>query len=249
MIDTAVSKHLYVAIQGKKAENIAVTFNSLLASAGGTWLNNADAAKNATVALQQVPTSAALGVLAKLAKSPAADPELNTADESGSNTPFTNGKAGYQVNYPFVYKGAEPELQAKIGFARFPRVYGERQSAPPLGGFNMGVGKFSKHKDLAFQVAACMRQPSNQLFATDQGGVPPTLKALYPKLDRKTYPFADELESSINDAAARPVSPAYNDLSLAVQDVTSPFSAISPQKDAKQLRSLSAEALKSEAVL
>jgi hypothetical protein len=45
------------------------------------------------------------------------------------------------------------------------------------------------------------------------------------------------------------VSPAYNDLSLAVQDIIVPFGHINPQKDAKRLRSLVKEALKSEAVL
>ena len=57
------------------------------------------------------------------------------------------------------------------------------------------------------------------------------------------------MRESIQDAAPRPVSPAYNDLSLAVQDTIVPFGSINPEKDAKNLRSLMQEALKSEAVL
>ena len=41
MIDQAVSKQLKVQIQGAQAESMTVTFNALLDSAGGTFLNNA----------------------------------------------------------------------------------------------------------------------------------------------------------------------------------------------------------------
>jgi multiple sugar transport system substrate-binding protein len=251
MVDNAVKKHELVQIQGVQAESMTVTFNTLLASAGGTFVNNASAGENATIGLQQGPTVAALAALKKLASSSAADPELNTAQEDSSRAAFEKGKSLYEINYPFIYPSAASvdDLQKKLGWARYPEVIAGKPSKPPLGGFNIGIASHSKHKDLDVKAAACIIQPSNQLFAAEKGGNPPTLSALYDKIDKKQYPFAQLLRDSINDAAPRPVSPAYNDLSLAVQETLVPLSGINPPKTATKLRDLAKLALKSEAVL
>jgi multiple sugar transport system substrate-binding protein len=254
MIDQAVSLGKSIQIQGARAESLNVTFNSLLESGGGHFLDNPDAGKDATVSLSQAPTEAALAVLHNLADSPAANPSLNTAEEDSSREAFEKGDSVYEINYPFIYPSAAestavPDLQKKLGWARFPRVYPNVPSRPPLGGFNLSVGASSPHKDLAFQAIQCIRQPANQLFAAQNGGNPPTTSAVYDQLTIAQYPFKELLRESINDAAPRPVSPAYNDLSLAVQNTIHPLSGISPSSDASKLRDLSQQALKSEAVL
>jgi multiple sugar transport system substrate-binding protein len=251
MVNQAVSKHMLIQIQGAQAESLTVTFNSLLESAGGTFVNNAGAGQDATIGLQQGPTVLALQALHKLATSSAADPELNTANEDSSRAAFEKGDSLYEINYPFIYPSAAnvPGLQAKIGWARFPRVVADKPSRPPLGGFNIGVSSHSPHKNVDFAAAACIVQPDNQIYAAEKGGNPPTLGSLYDKIDKKQYPFASVLRESINDAAPRPVTPAYNDISLAVQDTLVPLSSINPPKTAKDLRNLAKQALKSEAVL
>ena len=257
LIAQAASKGLKFQIQGAKAESATVTFNALLESAGGHMIDNASAGKDATVSLEHGPTVAALAVLHNLANSKAADPELNTAQEDTSRQGFEKGDSLYQVNYPFIYPSSATvkvsggkTLQSVLGWARFPRVEADRPSKPPLGGFNLGISKHSKHYDLDVKAITCLRESDNQKFAAINGGNPPTLAALYDDAAlRKVYPFADVMRESINDAAPRPVSPAYNDLSLAVQDTIVPFKSINPDKDANNLRSLMKEALKSEAVL
>jgi multiple sugar transport system substrate-binding protein len=251
MVDTAVKKNLKVQIQGIQAESMTVTFNSLLESAGGTFVINPGAGANATIGLRQGPTVLALQALKQLAASPAADPELNSNDENASRAAFEKGKSLYEINYPFIYPSAAdvPGFQAKIGWARFPQVVAGKPSRPPLGGFNIGVAAHSKHKALDYAAADCIVQPNNQLFAAEKGGVPPTLSALYVKIDKKQYPFAAVLRESINDAAPRPISPAYNDLSLAVQESLVPLKSINPPNTATRLRNLTNQALKSEAVL
>jgi multiple sugar transport system substrate-binding protein len=87
------------------------------------------------------------------------------------------------------------------------------------------------------------------LFASKNGGVAPSSASVYDQLTTDQYPFKDILRQSINDAAPRPVSPAYNDLSLAVQNTIHPLSSINPTSDATKLRDLCRQALKSEAVL
>jgi multiple sugar transport system substrate-binding protein len=254
MIDSAAAKGQKVQIQGIRAESLDVTFNALLASAGGQFLNNPEAGQDATVSLEPGPTTAALTVLHNFATSSVASPELNTADEDTSRAGFEKGGSAYEINYPFIYPSAAestsvPGLQQKLGWARFPRVNADQPSRPPLGGFNLSVAASSKHKDAAFSAISCIRQPSNQLYAAEQGGNPPTLSSVYDQLTTDKYPFKDVLRSSINDAEPRPVSPAYNDLSLAVQNVIHPLNGINPSSDATKLRDLVREALKSEAVL
>lgn len=254
MIDEAVAQGKQVQIQGARAESLNVTFNSLLESAGGHFLDNPERGQNATVSLAQGPTVAALTALHNLAISPAANPSLNVAEEDSSRQAFEKGNSLFEINYPFIYPSAAestsvPGLQQKLGWARFPRVDANIPSKPPLGGFNLSVGASSKHKDLAFQAIECIRQPSNQLFAAEQGGNPPTLGSVYDQLTPDKYPFKDVLRDSIQNAAPRPVSPAYNDLSLAVQNTIHPLASINPQSDATRLRDLCRQALKSEAVL
>ena len=53
---------------------------------------------------------------------------------------------------------------------------------------------------------------------------------------RKAYPYADLLLETFKDGSTRPVSPAYNDISLAVQRTIHPPSGIDPQSDIGALR-------------
>ncbi len=251
MVDQAVAKKEFVQVQGIQTEAVTVTFNTLLESAGGTFVENANQGQDATIALQQGPTVAALTALKKLASSSAADPSLNTNDEDASRAAFEKGQSLYEINYPFIYASAAgvPGLQEKIGWARYPQVVAGMPSRPPLGGFNIGISSKSKHQDLDVAAATCIVQPNNQIFAAEKGGNPPTLARLYDDIDKKQYPFASVLRESINDAAPRPVSPAYLDLSLAVQETLVPLKGINPPKTANALRDLAKLALKGEAVL
>jgi multiple sugar transport system substrate-binding protein len=251
MVDQAVAKNMQVQIQGAQAESMTVTFNTLLESAGGTFVNDPSKGADATISLAQKPTVVALTALKKLATSKAANPELNTSQEDSSRAAFEKGNSLYEINYPFIYPSAAavPGLQKNLGWARYPEVVAGEKSRPPLGGFNIGIAKHSKHHDVDVAAAACIVQDSNQLYAAAKGGNPPTKGALYDKISKDLYPFANVLRDSINDAAPRPVTPAYNDISLAVQETLVPLAQINPEKKANSLRTLAKEALKSEAVL
>jgi len=254
MTDQAAAKKLKVQMTGIKAESLSVTFNSVLASAGGHFLTDPSKGQNAAVSLEPGPTTQALTVLHDIATSPAADPSLSNNDEDATRQAFEKGGSAYELNYPFIYPSAKENqgaaFQNKIKWARYPEVIAGQKSRPPLGGFNIGVGAYTQHADAAYQAAQCIVGKDNQRFAAINGGNPPTRSDLYDDQDLvKVYPFAKVLRESINDAEPRPVSPAYNDLSLAVQDTLHPMSSISPQSTAKTLRSLVQQALKSEAVL
>jgi ABC-type glycerol-3-phosphate transport system substrate-binding protein len=86
---------------------------------------------------------------------------------------------------------------------------------------------------LCFEATECLIKPENQLEVATLGGLPPVREDLYdrPVMDNKVYPgFADQIRESIRNAAPRPSqSPAYQDLSLAIQRAVHPTTKIDPQ--------------------
>ncbi|MDP9405861.1 MAG: ABC transporter substrate-binding protein, partial [Actinomycetota bacterium] len=165
---------------------------------------------------------------------------------------FETGGPSFMVNYPFIYPSAKenaPDVFRNIGAARYPGIGGE-ESKPPLGGINLAVGAFSDSKTEAFDAAMCLREPQNQLLATELGGLPPTQEDLYDsEVVKKAYPgFAPLMLESIQAAAPRPATPAYSDVSLAIQTVLHPPAQAGPAK-ADELRETIDKALRSEGLL
>ncbi len=243
-----LGKNGIIEVQGKKAEGYVVWLNSLVASAGGSILESPT-----EVALEQQATDRALGVIQAITRSPtAADPSLPNQAEDDNRLQFETGGPSFMVNYPFIYPSAKenaPEVFRNIGAARYPGIGGE-ESKPPLGGINLAVGAFSDSKTEAFDAAMCLREPENQLLATELGGLPPTQEDLYDsEVVKKAYPgFAPLMLESIQAAAPRPATPAYSDVSLAIQTVLHPPAQAGPAK-AKELRETIDKALRSEGLL
>jgi multiple sugar transport system substrate-binding protein len=201
----------------------------LIQSAGGQILSGPT-----SVALPRGPTEKALEVMGGLANSAAAAPDIDTAIEgTGGSLEFETGSAAFMVNYTFAYGSAKadnPDVFKNMGFARYPRVVPDLPSKPPLGGFNIGVGAYTSHPDLAFQAAACIGDAKSELTATKLDGLPPSRADLYAtKVVQDAYPgFAGLVKSSIESAGPRPLSPAYQDVSLAIQDALHPASSVDP---------------------
>jgi multiple sugar transport system substrate-binding protein len=165
---------------------------------------------------------------------------MSTNAEDQARQGFESGRSDYQVNYPFVYPSAEAvggDFQKNMGWARYPRSDKDKESRPPLGGINIGVSKYSETPDLAFEAAKCIANEQHQADAAELGGLPPTTEAVYETEQvKKAYPFADLLRESIEAAAPRPVTPAYSDISLAIQKTYSPPDGVDPNGIVERLR-------------
>jgi multiple sugar transport system substrate-binding protein len=225
MIDQASQNGRGIEVQAAQYEGLTVWINSLIAGAGGQLVNENGEA--------QVDESAvrAAEVASKLANSRAAPPGMSTNREDQARIGFEEGRSDYQVNYTFIYPSAEAieGFQDKIGWARYPRTDKDKPSRPPLGGINIGVSEYSSNPDLAFEAAECLANEDHQAAAAELGGLPPTTESVYedPKV-QEAFPFADELRESIDNAAPRPVTPAYSDISLAVQKTYHPPEGVEP---------------------
>ena len=217
-----------IQVQANKYEGFTVWVNSMIESAGTQLLSGPE-----QVDLKRKPTEQALATIGRYANSSAAPTNLTTSDEDSARLGFEAGDSAFMLNYTFAYASAgdnAPDIQKKMGFARYPADVAGRPSRPPLGGFNIGVGGYTSHPDQAFDAAACVSNQRSQETAVELDGLPPSLESLYAsKTIKKAFPgFAGLVKQSIDDAAPRPQTPAYQDVSLAVQDALHPPDKIDP---------------------
>jgi multiple sugar transport system substrate-binding protein len=234
MIEEAAQNGRGVEVQAAQYEGLTVWINSLIAGAGGQLVSEEGEARVDESAVR------AAEIERKLANSPAAPPGMSTNREDQARLGFEEGRSDYQLNYTFIYPSAAEvgeDFQKKIGWARYPRTVKSEPSRPPLGGINIGVSEFSRNPDLAFEAAECLASGDHQAIAAEKGGLPPTTESVYedPKVT-KAFPFADELRESIDNAAPRPVTPAYSDISLAVQKTYHPPEGVQPNGILDKLR-------------
>jgi multiple sugar transport system substrate-binding protein len=216
-----------IQLQANKYEGFTVWANAMIESAGTQILSGPE-----TVDLAQGPTEKALASMGLMANSSAAAPNLTTSDEDTARLGFEAG-AAFMVNYTFAYGSAKenaPDVAKNMGAARYPGIVPGRQSKPPLGGFNLGISSYSKHPELAYDAAKCLTAPKQQLTVTELDGLAPARSGLYgTKTVKKAFPgFANLVKESIETAGPRPVTPAYQDVSLAIQDALHPPTKIDP---------------------
>jgi multiple sugar transport system substrate-binding protein len=218
-----------VQVQANRYEGFMVWVNGMIESAGGQILSGPE-----EVSLKPEPTDEALAAIGRLANSSAAPANLTTSDEDTARLGFETGDSAFMVNYTFAYGSAlenAPKIARNMKAARWPTVTPGTRSRPPLGGFNLGVSRFSGNKDLAFEAAKCLTAPQQQLTVTKLDGLAPARSGLYDtKIVRDAFPgFADLVRDSIETAGPRPVTPAYQDVSLAVQRSLHPPDKIDPE--------------------
>ena len=95
-----------------------------------------------------------------------------------------------------------------------------------------------------------MRNAENQRDFALKGGLPPTLEEIYDDQEFvDEYPFAEMIRDQLRDAAVRPQTPLYSDVSLAIYKTVSPPSSIDPPETAEALRTRVADALDSKGLL
>ena len=217
-----------IQVQAERYEGFMVWVNALIESAGTEILSGPE-----TVDLEQKPTEEALAVMGRLGNSSAKSPNLSTSNEDTARLAFEAGESAFMTNYTFAYASASaeaPDIAKNMGAAPFPRV-NSNPAKPPLGGFNLAVSSYSDHQDLAFEAAACLAGEKSQLTAVELDGLPPSRADLYEgKVVKTAYPgFAGLVKEMIETAGPRPATPAYQDVSSAVQRTLHPPEKIDPE--------------------
>jgi multiple sugar transport system substrate-binding protein len=243
----AEGKPHFIEEQGAQYEGLTVWFNSLVDSANGQILN----ASNQVVLGR--PAEIAASIMRQLATSKGADPSLNVSQEGPGQVAFQSGSAAFMINYPFVWSATQagnPKVFKDMGYAPFPGVIPGVKPRVSIGGYNLGISAFSKHPDLAFQAVQCLIQPSNQSRNAIKGGLAPVAASIYDQPSfAKAYPFHQLIKQQLQNYGIRPQTPAYADVTLAIQKTLSPTSNINPSSVVSSLRNKIKLSLSSSALL
>ncbi len=252
IIEGAAKNGGTVGVQANKYEAYVVWINSLIQGAGGNIITNNEAGKDASIDIDSDAGRAAAAVIAKLAASDAAQPDLTTSNEGTSLGQMYSGAGEFMTNWTFVYKNYEGLIDSgdltkeefeDLAWARYPQTVKGQESRPPIGGIDIGVGAFSKNVDYALAAAACVTSPEAQVaLAVNEGLMPSTTSAYENSELTEAFP-ADLLQlysESVDAGAPRPKSAYYATISAAIQSVWhSPRSVdpdTTPQESATFLR-------------
>jgi multiple sugar transport system substrate-binding protein len=241
-------KPYQILTMGAQYEGLVVFFNSLVASAGGhvvsddgrTAVMDAGAVKG----LQELKTFATAGVT---------NASFANMIEDDVRHAFQNGEGAFELNWPYVYASMQkenPTLAANFAWTRYPGIDANTPSITTIGGSNLAVSSFSKHPAEAFQAVRCLRGPASQKYLAINAGQAPSIQTVYDEPEMaKAYPMKAELLDELKNAAPRPRTPAYQNLSTVVAAQLSPPSKIDPQKTAASLKKEIQDAIDSKGVL
>lgn len=258
LVDAATQQSTQVAVQGKLAESLTVFFNALVASGGGQIITeNSTDPKQVRLGIDS-PAGVRAGEVLK-SVSAVGGPALSTASEDTNATDFETGAAGFMVNYPFVYPRAQGKVEKgtleqsvldDYGWALYPQVDAGTPSAPPYGGINLGVGASSKHPDLAYEATECIQSKDNQSYYFTSNGNPASNVTVYddPSVN-ESFPMAQTILQSLKQAAPRPQTPYYSEVSGGVQRSYHPFESVDPQQNAKDATDLITAVLQKKQLL
>jgi multiple sugar transport system substrate-binding protein len=238
IIEAAEQTGTTIEVTGSRYEGYMVWINSLVASAGGEILEDPDAGRDATPTLDSEAGRAAAEIIRRVATGDAADPQLSTAIEETARAGFQADDGGFMVNWPYVYGAASTAVEDgsldqatfdDIAWARVPRVEDGTESAPPLGGINLGVGAFGDHLDLAVDAANCITSVESQTeYMLAEGNSGARSEVFDDAEVREAFPMADLIRDSIDTAIPRPRSSYYPDISSATVREFHPPASVNP---------------------
>ncbi len=243
-------KPYQVVFTGAQYEGLVVTYNTLVSSYDGHILSDDgkrvvmdEGAVNALKLLKEVTTA---GIT---------DPSITNFQEQQTQQAFESksSKAAFELNWPYVYaamQAANPERAKHFKWAPYPGIDGPGKVT--VGGYNLAVSAYSKHKPEAFEAALCLRSKESQRFSAINDGVPPTIESIYDDSDTEfteAYPMWQTILDELQTASVRPLTVVYQNLSTITSKVLSPPQNIDPDSTAAELRDQLQKALDSKGVL
>lgn len=202
-----------IVFQGNQYEGLVCDALELIGSNGGSVL------EGDKVTIDTPQAVAGLQYLIDLVK--IAPPGVTTYQEEDARNVFQQGEAIFMRNWPYAWSlvnGDDSPVKGKVGIAPIPRGKDGEVGTPVLGGWNLGINKYSKHPEEAWKFIEFVTSEEGQKVTALEGGNLPTIKSLYQDkevLAKNPY-WADFYDVFIT-AKPRPVSPFYPQMSDSMQ--------------------------------
>lgn len=142
-------------------------------------------------------------------------------EEPESLALFTEGKAVFHRNWPYAWSVANDpgrsKVAGKVGMIALPGFVPGRGVAT-LGGWQIGVSRFSSQPELAWRFAAFLSGREMQKRLALATGRAPTRRALYDDREiEKNVPHLTAFLPTFEQAVPRPTTPVYVPLSNIMQ--------------------------------
>lgn len=195
--------------QGSQYEGLVCMYLEVLRGHGGFWVDP----ETLEVGLDGKEAVAALTFLVRArGEAPISPPGVTTYKEEESRRLFHDGRAVFLRNWPYVWRLAQAEgspIAGKVGVSAMVHAPGQR-SVGTLGGWGLGVSRFSKRpkEALAFiRYAASL--PGQRALCRDSGYAPALLAAYEDPELLAANPFLADLRDIHAAAVARPTIPRY----------------------------------------
>lgn len=144
-----------------------------------------------------------------------------TYQEPESLDVFLQGRAVFHRNWPYAWEVSNnPErsqVAGKVGIAPIPHFEGGESHAT-LGGWQIGVSRYSEHPDAAWRLVRFLTSAATQRRLAVEAGLAPTREALYEDPDvLAANPQFAHMSTAFLTARPRPRTPLYPAVSNVLQ--------------------------------
>ncbi|MEN3042686.1 MAG: ABC transporter substrate-binding protein [Fervidobacterium sp.] len=225
--------------QGARYEGLVCDFMEYLISFGGDVLDDAG-----NVIINSPAAVKALQFMVDLIYKEKISPQaVTTYMEEEARRKFQNGEAVFMRNWPYAWSllnnPKESKVAGKVGVAPLP-AGPSGKSAATLGGWMLGINKNAteEEKAAAKKLVKFLTSYDEQLYKAINAGQNPTMMDVYknPEL-KKAAPFMVELYGMFINAAPRPRTAKYSEISDVIQKYTHAAltQQMSPQKAIEEM--------------
>jgi multiple sugar transport system substrate-binding protein len=195
--------------QGSQYEGLVCTYLEVLRGYGGSWIDPA----TLEVGLDRREAIEALAFLCRCrAEGGISPPGVTTYKEDESRRLFEDGRAVFLRNWPYVWRLVQREGSAVAGrvAARPVVTVSGEPGQGTLGGWGLGISRFSRHVELARAFVRHVTTLESQRALCGPTGFAPARRDAYrdPEL-LAVNPFLAELAPILERAAPRPGIPQY----------------------------------------
>lgn len=203
-------------MQAKQYEGLVCDAVEFIAAYGGKVVD-----ESGNIVINNKGTVDGLNMLKKVISSGIVPPNVNTFTEVETHTAFINGQAVFARNWPYMWamvNGPESKVKGKVGVLPLPA--GSKGSAACLGGWMVGVNKYTKNPEASWRLLKFLVQKEGQkLMALWNGNIPVYKPLLSDKDVIKANPLLGDKKfvEGILAAVPRPVSPIYPKISDVMQ--------------------------------
>jgi multiple sugar transport system substrate-binding protein len=218
-------------MQAAQYEGLVCNFIEFAGAYGGRILDD-----KGNVVINSPGTVKGLEKMIEVVKSGAVPGNILAIKEPETHTMYKEGESVLARNWPYMFSilqnPDESKVVDQVGVAPLPK--GDKASTAALGGWMMGINKYSKNKEAAWEFVKFVTGPEGQKISALYSHSPTYLPTYDdPEVQKANPLYADEnFVKGVSAAIPRPVSPEYPKISEIIQVEVS--NALSGKVSAKE---------------